>query len=103
MIRHIVLIRFQPSVTEDESSSIFAARPHLAAKLPGMLSYAAGRSESPEQIERGYLHGFTIDFTGWDALQTYADDPDHKAFGAQLVAHAQGGIDGLLVFDLKVA
>ena len=102
MIRHIVLIRFQPQVTEVEIDAIFAALPRWAAKLPGILAYAAGRSESPEQIERGYLHGFTIDFTGWDALQTYADDPDHKAFGAQLVAHAQGGIDGLLVFDLKV-
>ena len=103
MIRHIVLIRFKPEVTEAAIAKIFAALPRLAAKLPGILAYAAGRSESPEQIERGYLHGFTIDFTGWDGLQTYADDPDHKACGAQLVAHAQGGIDGLLVFDLKVA
>lgn len=102
MIRHIVLIRFNPEVTEAVIDTIFAALPRLAAKLPGILAYAAGRSESPEQIERGYLHGFTIDFTGWDALQTYADDPDHKAFVGQLVAHAQGGIDGLLVFDLKV-
>ena len=103
MIRHIVLIRFKPEVTEAAIAKIFAALPRLAAKLPGLLSYAAGRSESPEQLERGYLHGFTIDFTGWDDLQTYADDPDHKAFGGQLVAHAAGGIDGLLVFDLKVS
>ena len=103
MIRHIVLIRFKPEVTEAAIAKIFAALPRLAAKLSGILAYAAGRSESPEQIERGYLHGLTIDFTGWNTLQTYADDPDHKAFGAQLVAHAQGGIDGLLVFDLKVA
>ena len=61
---------------------------------------AAGRSESPEKIERGYLHGFTLDFASWEALATYAEDPDHKAFGAQLVAHAEGGIDGILVFDL---
>jgi hypothetical protein len=103
MIRHIVLIRFRPEVTKAQIAEIFTALPRLAAKLPGILAFAAGRSESPEQIERGYLHGFTIDFTGWDALQTYADDPDHKAFGAQLVAHAAGGIEGLLVFDLKVS
>jgi hypothetical protein len=103
MIRHIVLIRFQPQVTEVQIADIFANLPKLATKLPGIVAFAAGRSESPEQIERGYLHGFTIDFTGWDALQAYADDPDHKAFGGQLVAHAAGGIDGLLVFDLKVA
>ena len=103
MIRHIVLIRFQTQISEAQIADIFAALPRLAAKLPGILAFAAGRSESPEQIERGYMHGFTIDFTGWDSLQTYADDPNHKAFGTQLVSHAAGGIDGLLVFDLKVA
>ena len=102
MIRHIVLIRFRPEVSEPQIDGMFAAIPKLAAKLPGVLAFAFGRSESPEKIERGYRHGFTIDFTTWKALQTYADDPDHKAFGGQLVANALGGIDGLLVFDLEV-
>ena len=101
MIRHIVLIRFQPQVTEAAIAAIFAALPPLAAKL-GVLHFACGRSESPEQIERGYMHGFTIDFAGWRALADYGADPDHQAFGGQLVAHAVGGIDGILVFDLKV-
>ena len=100
MIRHIVLIRFRPEVSDADVAGLFAALPGLAARLPGVRGFAAGRSESPEQIERGYLHGFTIDFDGWDALATYQADPDHKAFGASLVAHAAGGIDGILVFDL---
>lgn len=102
MIRHIVLIRFQPQVTEAEIAVMFSAIPVLAARLPGVVAHAAGRSESPEKIERGYLHGFTIDFASWAALQGYADDPDHKAFGGSLVAHALGGIDGILVFDLDM-
>ena len=100
MIRHIVLIRFQPQVSEAEVASLFAALPRLAAKLG--FTYAAGRSESPEKIERGYMHGLTIDFADWAALAAYAEDPDHKAFGGSLVAHAVGGIDGILVFDLAV-
>jgi hypothetical protein len=100
MIRHIVLVRFRSDVTEAQIAGIFAALPKLAAKLPGVLAWAAGRSESPERIERGYMHGFTIDFTSWQALAAYQADPDHKAFGASLVTHAVGGIDGLLVFDL---
>lgn len=100
MIRHIVLIRFRPDVTDADVAGLFAALPGLAARLPGVRGFAAGRSESPEQIERGYLHGFTIDFDDWDALATYQADLDHKAFGASLVAHAAGGIDGILVFDL---
>ena len=101
MIRHIVLIRFRADVTEARIAEIFAALPRLSARL-GVQHYACGRSESPEQIERGYRHGFTIDFASWQALATYADDPDHKVFGGELVAHAMGGIDGLLVFDLAV-
>jgi hypothetical protein len=100
MIRHIVLIRFQPQVTEAEVADIFTALPKLATQLD--FTYAAGRSQSPEKIERGYMHGFTIDFADWAALQTYADHPDHRAFGGQLVAHAVDGVDGILVFDMEV-
>ncbi len=102
MIRHIVLIRFQPQVTDAQVTGLFTALPRLAAKLPGVLAFASGRSESPEKIERGYLHGFTIDFADWQALATYQADPDHKAFGGSLVANAVGGVDGILVFDLAV-
>ena len=102
MIRHIVLIRFQPQVTEAAIAGVFSALPRLSARVPGVLHFACGRSESPEQIERGYLHGFTIDFADWQALATYQADPEHKAFGGALVANAVGGIDGILVFDLAV-
>ena len=98
MIRHIVLIKARPEVTEAHIQSIFADLHSL--QLPGILAIHSGRSESPEQIERGYLHGFTVDFADWEALATYQSHPDHKRVGAALVAAAEGGIDGILVFDL---
>lgn len=98
MIRHIVLLKARPEVTEAHVEAIFADLHSL--KLPGILAIHSGRSESPEQIERGYLHGFTVDFTDWEALATYQAHTDHKRVGAALVAAAQGGIDGILVFDL---
>lgn len=100
MIRHIVLIRFRPEVCEDAIAAIFADLATIRDKVPGVLAIHAGRSESPERIERGYLHGFTIDFTDWDALAAYQAHPDHRRVGAALVAQAQGGLDGILVFDL---
>jgi Stress responsive A/B Barrel Domain len=98
MIRHIVLLKARPEVTEAHIAAIFADLHRL--NLPGILAIQSGRSESPEKIERGYLHGFTVDFADWDALTAYQDHPDHKRVGAALVAAAQGGIDGILVFDL---
>jgi hypothetical protein len=98
MIRHIVLLKARSEVPDAHIAAIFADL--HALDLPGILAIHSGRSESPEQIERGYLHGFTVDFADWDALATYQAHPDHKRVGAALVAAAQGGLDGILVFDL---
>ena len=103
MIRHIVLLKARPGVTEAEIAAIFADLAAIGPKLPGVLAIHAGRSESPEQIERGYMHGFTVDFADWDALAAYQDHPDHRRVGAALVAAAEGGINGILVFDLPCA
>jgi hypothetical protein len=103
MIRHIVLIRFHHDMTEGAIAAIFADLHAIKVLLPGVLAITAGRSESPEQIERGYMHGFVADFTDWDALAAYQAHPTHKAVGAALVAGAVGGLDGILVFDLSIA
>lgn len=102
MIRHIVLTKFKLETPEDKIAQIYGGLSAVAEKLPGAHGFTGGRSESPEQIERGYMHGFVIDFDDWAALQAYADNEDHKALGAQLVANAVGGIDGILVLDLPV-
>ncbi|MEM6823835.1 MAG: Dabb family protein [Pseudomonadota bacterium] len=102
MIRHIVLIRFNTELAQAEIDSIFSDLDKIKSKLDGVLSITSGKSESPENIERGFLHGFVADFKDWDALQAYQDHPDHKALGARLVANAVGGLDGILVFDLPV-
>lgn len=102
MIRHIVLIRFRNDVSEAAIASLFVELHDMEGRVPGLLSITSGRSESPERIERGYLHGFVADFADWAALDTYQRHPDHKRFGARLVAHADSGIDGILVFDLPV-
>lgn len=98
MIRHIVLLKARPEITEAQIAAIFADLHSL--ELPGILAIHSGRSQSPEKIERGYLHGFTVDFTDWQALAAYQAHPDHQRVAAALVAAATGGIDGILVFDL---
>ncbi len=103
MIRHIVLIRFRPDISEEEVAALFGEVHAVQSRLPGIRSVTSGRSESPEKIERGYMHGFVVDFDDWDALAAYQDYPAHKTLGARLVANAVGGLDGILVFDLPVS
>ena len=102
MIRHIVLTKFKSDTPEETIAEIYAGLAARVDALPGAQNFTGGRSESPEQIERGYMHGFVVDFDDWDALKAYADDPAHQTLGGQLVAHAIGGIDGILVVDFKV-
>jgi hypothetical protein len=102
MIRHIVLIRFREDVSASTIDGIFADLMAIKDKLPGVLSITAGRSESPEKIERGYMHGFVADFADWETLEAYQRHPDHRRVGSMLVANAVGGLDGILVFDLPV-
>jgi hypothetical protein len=100
MIRHIVLIRFQPGLSGESIAALFAELHQIKGKVPGLLSIVSGKSESPEQMERGYMHGFVVDFTDWTALQAYQDHPEHQVLGAKLTAAATGGKDGILCFDL---
>jgi Stress responsive A/B Barrel Domain len=100
MIRHIVLVRFRPDLSGADVAALLAPIGAIARRMGFQAAW--GRSESPEKIERGYLHGFTADFADWPALAAYQADAEHKAFGAGLVAHAVGGIDGILVFDLAI-
>ena len=100
MIRHIVLIKFTPDTDEIAISTLFDELKKIKHKVPGILSITSGRSESPEKIERGYMHGFVVDFDTWESLETYQNDPDHLSLGAKLVASAEGGKDGILCFDL---
>ncbi len=101
MIRHIVLLKYRPDVTVETVAEIFAELHQIEGKVPGLLGIHSGRSESPEKIERGYMHGFTADFESWEALQAYQDHPDHQKVGARMVAHAEGGKDGILVLDIE--
>ena len=102
MIRHIVLTKFKSNTAEDKIAEIYAGLSELVGKLSGAHNFTGGRSVSPEQIERGYMHGFVIDFDSRADLKTYAEHPEHQVLGSQLVENAIGGIDGILVLDLDL-
>ena len=102
MIRHIVLVRFRPEITEAEKASIYAELESLRELVPGFLGASYGPNVSPEGLGKGYVDGFTMDFSDEAARDAYLVHPAHQAAGARLVAAVDGGIEGLVVFDLVV-
>ncbi len=103
MIRHIVLIKFKSEITEERVNELFSELEKVKSQLPGIVSISWGRSESPEKMERGFMYGFVVDFSDWDALQDYQNNVDHQILGAKLVEAATGGKDGILCFDYEVS
>jgi hypothetical protein len=100
MIRHCVLVKVRPDAPAGELEAVFAALAALKSRLPGMLAFAGGPDASPEGLQRGHTHAFTIDFVDEAARDAYLVDAEHKALGARLVATAQGGRDGITVVDI---
>jgi hypothetical protein len=100
-IRHIVLVKFRAEVPAAERQGIYD---QLAA-LRGHLSITAmsfGANVSPEGLHQGFTDGFTMDFPDAAARDAYLADPAHQAAGSRLVAAVEGGVAGLLVFDIAV-
>ena len=102
MIRHCVLIRFRPDVPAAERDAIHQALAALESHLTGFLGIAWGPNASPEGLGQGFDHGFIVDFADAGARDAYLVDPGHQAVGARIVAAAEGGIAGILVFDLAM-
>jgi len=100
MVRHTVLVHFKPDANVP---AIFAALTSLQRKIPGIISISAGRDCSPEGLQRGHTHGFTVDFVDAAARDAYLPHPEHQKVGAMIVANTVGGVDGVTVVDWEMA
>ena len=104
MIRHCVLVRFEPGTPRATRDGLFDELAALTDRLPGLLDVHRGPNVSPETgMDKGYADGFIADFVDAAARDAYLVDPEHQRIAGELVAAATGGVDGILVFDLDVA
>ena len=104
MIRHCVFIQFKSRVTAEYRDALFGEIAALQSHLAGILAVHLGHNVSPETgMDKGYGDGFMVDFTGVDARDAYLIDDKHQHAGAKLVEAAEGGVAGILVYDMNIA
>lgn len=100
MIRHIVLLRFRPDVSEEVRARLMHDLSALRGRMPGIRRFTPYRNASTEErVMHGFLDGFVIDFDDVAARDAYVPHPLHRAVGERLVAACEGGPDGIVVFD----
>lgn len=103
MIRHCVFIRFKSTISAAYKAELFNEIAALKSRLPGFIAVHAGANVSPETgMDKGYSDGFIVDFDGPAARDAYLADPEHQKTGGKIVAAAEGGIEGVLVYDIEV-
>jgi hypothetical protein len=102
MIRHCVFIHFKPTISAAYRAELFNEINALKDRLPGMLAVHIGVNVSPEAgMDKGFSDGFIVDFADSFSRDAYLEDKEHKETGARLVAAAEGGVKGILVYDLE--
>ena len=102
MILHTVLIRFKTSVDKAQKKEIFEAILALKDRLSGISDVKYGPNVSPEGLGGGFEDALVVTFDTVEARDAYLVHPDHVTAGERIVSAAEGGLAGLLVFDLEV-
>jgi len=102
MILHCVFLRLPAAATSADILKLYGAVAALKPIIPGMLDFKAGPNVSPEGLAQGFEHGFIVTFTDEAARDAYLVHPEHVKVGDQVVAAADGGLAGILVYDLEI-
>ena len=94
--RHIVLFQFKADAPAAKVRAIVEAFAALPAKLPAVKAFEHGTNVSPEGLDQGFSHIFTLTFASKQALeQHYLHEPAHQEFVAML----GGVLEKALVVD----
>lgn len=103
MIRHFVHMRFPESVSRETKLNIYAQLAALTGHIDGIIDFQHRENVSIEApVVRGFNDMFWFDFESVEVRNTYLDDTNHKAVGAQIVAATLDGPDGVFVCDIEV-
>ncbi len=102
MIRHIVLIKFRDDVSLERKQEIYADLRALVGVIDGLTGATFGPNVSPEGLSKGFRDGFIMDLRDAEARDRYLADPRHQAAARKLIDACEGGLAGVLPFDLEV-
>jgi len=96
-LRHIVLLKFRPEASAIDIALVESAFAALASQIAEVQSLEWGTNASPEGLDHGFTHCFTLDFVDAAARDTYLVHPRHQAFSAL----AQPRLADVLVLDYE--
>jgi hypothetical protein len=89
VLRHVVYFSFKESSSEADIQSVIDAFRNLKIEIEGIETFEWGVNSSPEGLNLGLTHAFTLTFYSDAARDAYLPHPAHKAFGDKLGPHLE--------------
>ncbi len=94
-VQHIVLVQYKQDTPQEKIDEIFTRLGDLQNEIKGILSYTYGPNSSPENLNQGYSHGFTMVFASPEVRDEYLNNETHQAIGAEILDNSYN----ILVLD----
>jgi hypothetical protein len=79
-LRHVVLFAFKESATVAQIDAVVADFGRLKELIPGITAYEWGTNVSPEGLNQGFTHCFTLSFASEEDRNGYLLHAAHQAF-----------------------
>jgi hypothetical protein len=84
VLRHIVLLRFNDTITDADLDRIDVGLRALPAAIPTIASYTVGRDL--RLMDGSWDYGIVADFASADDWRTYDTDDEHNRVRRELIA-----------------
>lgn len=102
MIMHMVFMKLKPTVSAAEIDALFGQFEAMVPVMEGLESFAGGPYSSPEGINRGYTHGFSMVFSSAAARDAYLPSKEHQDVAVGLGGMLDGSFeDTVVAFDYE--
>ncbi|WP_341227543.1 Dabb family protein [uncultured Arcticibacterium sp.] len=83
-LRHVVMFKFKDDVAKEDVDAVVASFKNLPNEIPEIKGFEWGVNNSPEGLDEGFTHIFTLTFDSEEGRAVYLPHPAHKAFGEGL-------------------
>ena len=84
-VKHIAFLKFKKEISEAQIASIYVDLAGLKQQIQGLTEFTGGPYSSPEGLNKGFTHAFTMNFIDEAARDAYLPHPDHEVVKNKLV------------------
>ena len=97
MVKHLVLMKFKPDVTEPQIADAIRECGRLKDLIAGITEFISGPYSSPEGANQGFTHAFVATFVDAASRDRYLPHPEHERVRDLLLSR----VESVLAFDFE--